>query len=95
MAGEIAQSHIVSDVLYALITRPSDEYIWNPSAVTPAFEDLSTWNDARAQACAVAMLPEGDMHYADFPVTDTDILTYHVQIRVCIAGVAGSEAIAD
>ena len=94
MSREIFQSHIVSDALYALVRRPSDGYIWVPSIGTPAFEALGTWNDARVQACAIAMTPSGDFHYADFPILITEDDAYQVQVRVASGG-AGSEAILD
>jgi len=94
MANEIAQSHEPStDVLYAIITRISDGYIYDVGDT--ALEAVGTWNDARIQECAVDMAFSGGSFYADFPAAITDIDEFHVQVRINESGTPGSEAITD
>ena len=93
MANEIAQSHEPStDVLYALVTRVSDGFIYDVGSA--ALEAVGTWNDARIRECAIDMAFSGGSFYADFPSAITDIDEFHVQVRVNDAA-AGSESITD
>ena len=79
-SGEIYQSYLSTATLYALITRPSDKYIWD--AGDEAFEAVGTWNDTRIGQCDIPMTAAGDMHYVDFPAAITTAGVYLVQIRL-------------
>ena len=94
MANEIAQSHEPStDVLYAVIMRVSDGFIYNND--TGVLEAVgATWDNARIQEGAIDMTFSGGSFYADFPTAITDIDEFHVQVRVNDS-VAGSESITD
>lgn len=65
MPNEIAHGADSAKTYYAHIYRFTDKYIY--STTNSAFEAVGTWNDARAQACDVAMTAAGDSHFADFP----------------------------
>lgn len=79
MSKEIWCSYDSAKVLYALVYRQSDGYIYDVGDT--AFEAVGTWNDARADECDIAMSSSGfgDMHFADFPSVAAG--TYLVEIR--------------
>jgi len=81
--NEIYQAYDSASVLYALIYKPSNGYIWDTTG-TPAFEAVGTWNDARVGDCDIPLTAAGssDMHFADFPAGITVAGNYIVQIRV-------------
>ena len=79
MANEIWHSYDSSKVLYALIYRMADQFIWDVGSA--AFEAVGTWNDARVGECDVAMTANGDIHFVTFPVAITTAGVYYVQIR--------------
>ncbi|MBE3143567.1 MAG: hypothetical protein IMZ61_06550 [Planctomycetes bacterium] len=78
MAKEIYQSYATGSVLYALIFRPSDGYIYDVGHT--AFEAIGTWNDARINECDIPLTAIGDMHFVNFPAVAAG--TYDVQIRL-------------
>jgi hypothetical protein len=77
LSNEITHSSDQLNTVYAHVFRFSDKYIY---VTGTGFEAVGTWNDARAQACDVAMLPQGDAHFGDFPAVARD--TYFVQIKL-------------
>jgi hypothetical protein len=93
MANEIAQSHVESGTLYALVYSEPDKYIYN--VATAALEAVGTWDNTRIRDCAIDMLPQGDMHFADFPSTINITAQYKVQVRVNASGTPGTEDITD
>ena len=78
MSNEIAHSADSAKTLYAHIYRFADKYIY--SSTNSAFEAVGTWNDARAQACDIAMTASGDAHFGDFPTVAEGV--YFVTIKV-------------
>ena len=77
MANEIVHGYDSAKVLYALVYRISDKYIYDVGDT--AFEAIGTWNDARADECDIAMTATGDVHFGTFPVVAEGI--YFVEIR--------------
>jgi len=65
MSNEINHAADDTKTLYALVYRTSDKYIYDVG--DSAFEDIETWNDARADECDIPMTAVGDVHFADFP----------------------------
>ncbi len=82
MSNEIAHGADDAKTLYAHIRRFSDKFIY--STTNSAFEAVGTWNDARAQACDVAMIALGDTHFADFPIVARGV--YFVLIKLQATG---------
>lgn len=78
MSNEIAHGYDSAATLYAHIYRFSDKYIY--SSTNSAYEAVGTWNDARAQACDVAMTAAGDTHFGNFPASARGV--YFVLIKV-------------
>lgn len=77
MANEIHYSYDDTKVLYAIIRRVSDQYIYDVGHT--AFEAIGTWNDIRVGECDIAMTASGDNHFANFPAVAAGV--YTVQIR--------------
>jgi len=70
MANEIWTSFDSGKILYALIRRVSDKYIYCVSNTT--FEVVGTWNDARLTQCDIPLTESnGQLYLADFPTADT------------------------
>jgi len=87
MANEIFHGADEAKTLYALVYRVSDKYIY--SVTNSAFEAVGTWNDARADACDIAMTASGDAHFADFPIVAPGV--YDVLIKVQAGGSPDSD----
>lgn len=77
MSKEIYQAWTAAGTLYALVRRPSDNYVWDPSIATPAFV---AWNDANVTNYDIPMTATGRVHLADFPVLIVAAGTYDVFI---------------
>jgi hypothetical protein len=65
VAKEIYQAWTAAGTLYALVRRPADNYVWDPSIATPAFV---AWNNANVTNYDIPMTATGRVHLADFPV---------------------------
>jgi hypothetical protein len=80
VAKEIYQAWTAAGTLYALIRRPADNYVWDPSIATPAFV---AWVDGNIANYDIAMTPTGRVHLADFPTTANMIAgTYDVFVML-------------
>jgi hypothetical protein len=79
VAKEIYQAWTAAGTLYALVRRPSDNYVWDPSIATPAFV---AWVDGNIANYDIAMTPTGRVHLADFPVLIVTVGTYDVFVML-------------
>jgi len=75
--------------LYAFLRRKSDGYIYDVGDAQ--FEEVGTWNDARADECDIALTNyKGGLYMANFPsVAVTDYI-----IQICLRA-GGTPAITD
>ncbi len=87
MSNEIVHGADSAKTLYALVYNFLDRTIY--SVTNGVFEAMGTWNDARAQATAIAMTPVGDSHWADFPIVDKGV--YFVLIKVQAGGTPSAD----
>ncbi len=80
--NEVAHGYDSAKTLYFHVYRFSDKYIY--SSTNSAYEAVGTWNDARAQACDIAMTAAGDTHFGNFPASARDV--YFVLIKEQVTG---------
>jgi hypothetical protein len=83
VAKEIYQAWTAAGTLYALVRRPADNYVWDPSIATPAFV---AWVDGNIANYDIAMTATGRVHLADFPVLIVTAGTYDVFIMLQAGG---------
>ena len=79
MSKEIYQAWTAAGTLYALVRRPADNYVWDPSIATPAFV---AWVDGNIANYDIAMTATGRVHLVDFPVLIVAAGTYDVFIML-------------